>query len=88
VLLLSIAKWHNLLKDQLLVYDGDRQAPQDFLNLLPYRTDLDSGRWLTNCMSILAFLCRKASTSASRRSFGFKRYELVLRVKSLSPNIE
>jgi hypothetical protein len=23
-------------------------APQDLLNLLPYRTDLDPGRWLTH----------------------------------------
>ncbi len=41
MLLLSIAKWHSLLNSQLLVYDGDRQAPPDLLNLLPDRTDLD-----------------------------------------------
>jgi hypothetical protein len=36
VLLLSIAKWHDFLKCLLLmVYDSDRQAPPDLLNLLP-----------------------------------------------------
>jgi hypothetical protein len=35
VLLLSIAKCHNLLNSQSLGYDGDRQAPPDLLNLLP-----------------------------------------------------
>ena len=29
MLLLSIAKWRDLLNIQLLVYDGDRQAPPD-----------------------------------------------------------
>ncbi len=29
MLLLSIAKWCDLLNNQLLVYDGDRQAPLD-----------------------------------------------------------
>ncbi len=38
---LSIAKWHNLLNGQSLVYDGDRQAPPDLSNLLPEGTDLD-----------------------------------------------
>jgi hypothetical protein len=41
MLLLSIAKWHDLLNSQLLVYDGDRQAPPDLLNLLPEGTDSD-----------------------------------------------
>jgi hypothetical protein len=40
VLLLSIAKWHNLLNSQSLGYNGDRQAPPDLLNLLPEETDL------------------------------------------------
>jgi hypothetical protein len=29
MLLLSIAKWHELLNSQPPVYDGDRQAPPD-----------------------------------------------------------
>jgi hypothetical protein len=41
MLLLSIAKWRDLLNSQLLVYNGDRQAPPDLLNLLPEGTDLD-----------------------------------------------
>jgi hypothetical protein len=41
MLLLSIAKWRNLLNSRLLVYDGDRQAPPDLLNLLPKGTGLD-----------------------------------------------
>ncbi len=41
MLSLSIAKWRDSLNSQLLVYDGDRQAPPDFLNLLPEGTDLD-----------------------------------------------
>jgi hypothetical protein len=35
VLSLSIAKWQDLLKGHLLVYNGDRWAPQDLLSLLP-----------------------------------------------------
>ncbi len=46
MLLLIIAKWHDLLNSQLLVYDGDRQAPPDLLNLLPEGTDLDPDTWL------------------------------------------
>ncbi len=41
ILSLSISKWRNLLNSQSLVYDGDRQAPLDCLNLLPEGTDLD-----------------------------------------------
>ncbi len=41
MLLLSIAKWRNLLNSQLPVYDSDRQAPPDLLNLLPEGTDSD-----------------------------------------------
>jgi hypothetical protein len=48
------------------VYDGDRQAPQDLLNLLSKRTDMDPGRWQMHHVLILEFLCRKASASASK----------------------
>ncbi len=41
MLLLSIAKWHDSLNSQLLVYDGDRQAPPGLSNLLPEGIDLD-----------------------------------------------
>jgi hypothetical protein len=60
VLLLSIAK-RNWLISQLLVHDGDRQAPQDLSNLLLEEKDLDPDRWLTFHMSILVFLCRIAN---------------------------
>ncbi len=40
MLLLSITKWCCLLISQLLVYNGDRQAPPDCSNLLPEGTDL------------------------------------------------
>ncbi len=58
-LLLSIAKWHNLLNSQLPVYDGDRQAPLDLLNLLPEGTDSDPDTWLTRHGLMLAFLHRR-----------------------------
>ncbi len=41
MLLLSIAKWRDLLDSQSPVYDGDRQAPPDLSNLLPEGTDQD-----------------------------------------------
>jgi hypothetical protein len=63
VLLFSIAKWRNLLNSQLLVYDGDRQAPPDFSNLLPEETDLDPDTWLMRHVLILAFLHRIANAS-------------------------
>jgi hypothetical protein len=44
MLLFSIAKWRDLLNSQSPVYDGDRQAPLDLLNLLPEGTDLDPDR--------------------------------------------
>jgi hypothetical protein len=69
MLLLSIAKWRNLLDSQLLVYVGDRQAPPDLLNLLPEGTDSDPDVWLTRHKSIPAFPRR----NASRRSFGSKK---------------
>jgi hypothetical protein len=55
MLLLSIAKWRDLLNSQLLVYNGDRQAPPDLSNLLPEGTDSDPDRWLTCHTSIPAF---------------------------------
>ena len=55
MLSLSIAKWCNLLNSQLLVYDGDRRAPPDLLNLLPEGTDLDPDIWLTRYKSIPVF---------------------------------
>jgi hypothetical protein len=63
VLLLSIAKRHDLLTSQLLVYDGNRQAPPDLLNLFPEETDLDPDTWLMRHMLILAFLRRIANAS-------------------------
>jgi hypothetical protein len=74
MLSLSITKWCNLLNSQSLVYDDDRQAPPDSSNLLPEGTDLDPDTWLMCHKSILAFPCRKAGASLSRRSFGSKRY--------------
>ncbi len=63
MLLLSITKWRDLLNSQLLVYDGDRQAPPDILNLLPEETDLDPDTWLMRHELMLAFLCRIANAS-------------------------
>ena len=74
MLLLSIAKWCNLLNSQLLVYNGDRQAPPDLLNLLPEGIDSDPDIWLMRHKSMPAFPRRKASASLNRRSFGSKRY--------------
>jgi hypothetical protein len=67
MLLCSIAKWCNLLNSQLLLYDGDRHAPPDLLNLLPAGTDSDPDIWLTRHKSIPAFPCRKASASSNRK---------------------
>jgi hypothetical protein len=74
MLLLSIAKWCDLLDSQLLVYDGDRQALLDLSNLLPEGTDLDPDTWLMHHKSIPAFPRRNASASLNRRSFESKRY--------------
>ena len=63
MLLLSIAKWRDLLNSQLPVYDGDRQAPLDLSNLLPEGKDLDPDTWLTCHGPMLAFLRRKANAS-------------------------
>ncbi len=70
MLLLSIAKWRDLLNSQLPVYVGDKQTPQDLLNLLLEGTDSDPDVWLMRHKSIPAFPRR----NASRRSFGSKRY--------------
>jgi hypothetical protein len=59
----GIAKWQDSLNSQSLVYDGDRQAPPDLLNLFPEETDLDPDTWLTHHMLILAFLRRIANAS-------------------------
>ena len=69
MLLLSIAKWRNLLNSQLLVYVGDKQTQPDLLNLLPEGIDLDPDVWLTRHKSIPAFPCR----NSDRRSFGSKK---------------
>ncbi len=45
------------------MYDGDRQAPLDLLNLLPEETDSDPDTWLTRHESMLAFLHRIANAS-------------------------
>ncbi len=74
MLLLSIVKWRNLLNSQLLVYDGDRQAPPDLSNLLTEGTDLDPDERLMHHKSIPAFPHRNTSASLNRRSFGSKRY--------------
>ncbi len=74
MLSLSISEWHNLLNSQSLVYDGDRQAPSDLLNLLPEGTDSDPDTWLTHHKLIPSFPRRNASASSNRRSFGSKRY--------------
>jgi hypothetical protein len=63
VLLLSIAKWRNLLISQSLVYDGDRQAPPDLLHLLLEGIDSDPDTWLMHHMLIEAFLHRIANAS-------------------------
>ncbi len=63
MLSLSIAKWGNFLNSQLLVYDGDRQAPLDLSNLLPEETDSDPDTWLTPHDLMLAFLRRIANAS-------------------------
>jgi hypothetical protein len=63
VLSININKWRNSLNSQLLVYDGDRQAPPNLLNLLPEEIDLDPDTWLTCHESILAFLCKITNAS-------------------------
>ncbi len=74
MLLLRRAKWRDLLNSQLLVYDGDKQAPPDLSNLLLEGTDLDPDTWLARHKSTPAFPRRNANASLNKRSFGFKRY--------------
>ncbi len=71
--LFSIAKWRDLLNSQLPVYDSDRQAPPDLLNLLPEGTDVDPDGWLTHHKSIPAFPHRNASALSNRCFFASKR---------------
>ncbi len=63
MLLLSIAKWRDSLISRSLVYDGDRQAPPDLLNLLLEEIDSDPDTWLTRHELMLAFLRRIANAS-------------------------
>jgi hypothetical protein len=83
MLLLSIDKRRDLLNSQSMVYDGDRLAPPDLLNLLLEGTDSDPDVWLTRSdpdlwltrhKSMPAFPHRNAIASSNRRSFGSKRY--------------
>jgi hypothetical protein len=93
VLLLSIAKWRNLLTSQLLVYDGDRQAPLNLLNLLPEETDLDPDTWLMHHMLILAFLHKIANASTIQQKIFLKEpvhiYNIlrVLDITKFHPNV-
>jgi hypothetical protein len=72
LLLLSIAKWSDLLNSQSLVYVGDKQTPRERFNLLPEGIDLDPDIWLMHHTSIPAFPRR----NADRRSFGSKKIRL------------
>jgi hypothetical protein len=85
MLLLSIAKWHNLLNSQSPVYVGDEQTPPDLLNLLPEGIDSDPDVWLTPHKSIPAFPHR----NTNRRSFGSKKIflEEFIDIRSIYQNI-
>ena len=93
MLLLSIAKWCNSLTSQLLVYNGDRQAPLDLLNLLPEEIDLDPDTWLMHHMLILAFLRRIANTSNIQQKIFLKesvhinKILQVLDITKFPPNV-
>jgi hypothetical protein len=93
VLLLSIAKWRDLLTSQLLVYNGDRQAPPNLLNLLPEEIDLDTDTWLMRHMLILAFLRRIANASNIQGKIFLKKsvhiYKIlrVLDMNKFPPNV-
>jgi hypothetical protein len=93
MLLLSIAKWHDLLTSQLLVYDGDRQAPPGLLNLLLKRTDSDPDTWLMHHMLIPPFLCGIANTSNIQQKMFLKElvhiYKIlrVLDITKFHPNV-
>jgi hypothetical protein len=63
MLSLSIAKWRDLLNSQSLVYDGDRHAPQDLLNLLLEGTNSDLDTWLMRHGLMLEFLRKIANAS-------------------------
>jgi hypothetical protein len=92
--LLSIAKWRDLLTSQLLVYNCDRQAPPDVLNLLPEETDLDPDTWLMHHMLVLAFLRRIANASNIQQKIFLKEsvhiYSKILQVLDMNefpPNV-
>jgi hypothetical protein len=93
VLLLSIAKWCNLLASQSLVYGGDRQAPPDLLNLLLEGTDSDPDTWLTRHILTPAFLRKIANASNIQQKVLLKElvhiYKIlqVLDVTTFPPNI-
>ncbi len=72
MLLLSITKWCGLLTSQLLVYNGDRQAPPDLLNLLPEETDLDPDTSLMPHMLIPTCLRRIANASNNQHKIFIK----------------
>ncbi len=93
MLLLSIAKWRDLLPNQSLVYDGDRQAPLDHSNLLPEEADSDPDTWLMRHTLIPAFLPRIANTSNIQHKIFLKElvhiYKIlqVLDMNKFPPNI-
>ena len=93
MLSLSIAKWHGLLTSQSLVYDGDRQAPPDLLNLLTEGTDSDPDTWLMHHMLIPTFLCRIANASNIQHMIFLKEsvhiYKIlqVLDITKFPPNV-
>jgi hypothetical protein len=74
MLLISIAMCCDSLNSQLLVYNGDRQAPPYLSNLLMEGTGLDPDIWLMHNKSIPVFPLRKASASSNKRLFGSIRY--------------
>ncbi len=94
MLLLSSAKWCNLLTSQLLVYNIDRQAPTDLSNLLPEETNSDPDTWLMRHMLILAFLRRIANTSNIQHKIFLKElvhiYKIlqVLDMNKFLPNVK
>ncbi len=93
MLSLSIAKWHDSLTSQLLVYDGDRQAPPDNSNLLLKETGLDLDTWLMRHMLIPAFLRRIANASNIQHKIFLKElvhiYKIlqVLDITKILPNV-
>ncbi len=75
------------------MYNGDRQAPPNLLNLLPDEMDLDPDTWLTRHMSILAFLHTIANASSIQGKIFLKEsvhiYKIlqVLDMNKFPPNI-